>query len=168
MQKPDAELVKSACGGDVDSFRQLYERYYNLAAGIARGRLADRHLAEDAVQESFAIACRRLHTLRDGAYFPAWLATTCRRTAIRMARASKNGVPLKDEPFSQSDDDTSVKAAQVNQALEQLSSSGREVVQLHYFSGLSHEEIGRALKITPQAVHGRLQRARRLLAARLC
>ena len=51
----------------------------------------------------------------------------------------------------------------VRQAVEQLSSSAREVVQLHYFSGLPHGEIGKILGITPGAVHGRLQRARRCL-----
>ena len=50
---------------------------------------------------------------------------------------------------------------------QRLPASGREVIQLHYFSGLSHEEIARTLRITPQAVHGRLQRARRALASRL-
>jgi RNA polymerase sigma-70 factor, ECF subfamily len=61
----DAELVKAACAGDVDSFRKLYERYYGMAVGIACSRLTDKHLAEDAAQEAFAIACRRLYSLRD-------------------------------------------------------------------------------------------------------
>jgi hypothetical protein len=65
LQRSDAELVTTACGGDIDSFRELYERYHAMAVGIARGRLSDLHLAEDAAQEAFAVACRRLHSLRD-------------------------------------------------------------------------------------------------------
>ena len=60
MQCSDAELVEAARAGDIDSFRKLYERYYGLAVGIARSRLADQHLAEDAAQETFATACRWL------------------------------------------------------------------------------------------------------------
>lgn len=56
---------------------------------------------------------------------------------------------------------------QVRQALERLSTSAREVIQLHYFSGLSYDEIARVLGISSQAVHGRMQRARRVLARRL-
>ena len=52
MKRSDAELVKAAGDGDVDSFRRLYERHYGLAVGIARTRLWDRHLAEDTAQES--------------------------------------------------------------------------------------------------------------------
>ncbi len=53
------------------------------------------------------------------------------------------------------------------QAVAELPESGREVVVLHYFSGLSHEAIAVMLEISPQAVHGRLIRARRKLAHRL-
>lgn len=167
MDSSDAELVALACGGDLDSFRQLYERYYGMAVGIARSRLGDRHLAEDAVQEAFAVACRGLHSLRDGSRFPAWLAKICRRTAIRMTRAQPNGQPLRHEPTEQLADDTAAKSARVQCALAQLAPAAREVIQLHYFSGLSYEEIACALKTTPQAIHGRLQRARRLLASEL-
>ena len=167
MQDSDAELVKSACDGDTDSFRQLYERHYHLAVGIARSRVFDRHIAEDAAQEAFAIACRRLHSLRDGDSFPAWLTTICRRTAIRMARAHKNGIPLAQEPIARADEDCCDTTMRVNQAVKSLDATGREVIQMHYFSGLSHEAIARALGISSQAVHGRLQRARRLLASRL-
>jgi RNA polymerase sigma-70 factor, ECF subfamily len=166
LQDSDAELVESACGGDVDCFRQLYERYYGMAVGIARGRLPDVHLAEDAAQEAFAVACRRLHSLRDGAKFSAWLAIICRRAAIRMARAHNSSVRLQQEPALREnpEQDSCSEAARVREALQRLPAAGREVVQLHYYSGLSHEEIARTLKISPQAVHGRLQRARRALA----
>ncbi len=76
MQCSDAELVEAARAGDIDSFRTLYERYYGLAVGIARSRLADHHLAEDAAQEAFATVCRRLYwtkRLRRGMEGAVWL-----------------------------------------------------------------------------------------------
>jgi RNA polymerase sigma-70 factor, ECF subfamily len=167
LQSSDAELVEAACAGDIVSFRSLYERYYGMAVGIARSRLADRHLAEDAAQEAFATVCRRLCSLRDSERFPEWLGTICRRTASRMARSQTNGAPIKSEPISPVSDDDS-RREQVNKALEQLSKSEREIIHLHYFSGLSHEEIARVLGISPQAVHGRMQRARRKLAIQIC
>ena len=167
MQSSDSDLVRSARAGDIDSFRQLYERYYRMAVGIARSRLSDRHLAEDAVQETFATACRQLPSLRDSRRFAEWLGTICRRTASRMARLEANGSPVEQEPVSPSGDEDSTAVTRVHQALEQLPESGREVIHLHYFSGLSYEEIARALGISPHAVRGRIQRARRTLARRL-
>ena len=126
-----------------------------------RSQLSDRHLAEDAAQEALAVTCRKLHTLRNGAGFPSWLATIVRRTAVRMRRSQKNGQPLAEEPIAPPNEASSQTAIRVNEAIAGLPRSAREIVQLHYFSGLSYEEISRTLQITPQAVHGRLQRAQR-------
>ena len=162
LNHPDAILVAAARAGDIESFRELYERYYLLAVGIARSQIFDQHLAEDAAQEAFVEVCRDFGKLRDVNRFPEWLGTISRRTAIRIARLKTHAVPISTEPAApdQMADDSATK---VETALEQLSVGAREVVQLHYFSGLSYHEIGRALGITPEAVHGRLQRARRIL-----
>jgi RNA polymerase sigma-70 factor (ECF subfamily) len=164
LHRPDAELVEAACRGDPASFGLLYERHYRLAVGIARGRLSDRHLAEDAAQEAFAIACHTLHTLRDRRRFPQWLGTICRRTASRLDadRPPHETLPVDFEPAG--DPDLQALRLQVQEALSLLDETAREIVILHYFSGLSYDEIGQALGLSVQGVHGRLQRARRKLA----
>jgi len=55
--RSDSQLVTAALGGCVESFGQLYERYYSAMVALAYSVLADRHLAEDAAQETFAKAC---------------------------------------------------------------------------------------------------------------
>jgi RNA polymerase sigma-70 factor (ECF subfamily) len=85
-----------------------------------------------------------------------------------MSRTRPKHLPLDDIVASSSsvgDGDESTKS--VRGAVDRLSKSGREVILLHYFSGLSYEEIGTALGISLQSVHGRLQRARRSLAREL-
>lgn len=168
MQRTDAELVRAACRGEIASFRELYERHYAMAVGISRSRLSDPHLAEDAAQEAFAIACRQLASLKDGQRFGRWLGTICRRTASRMARFRMNHAALDELAIDSSKSNGDSQAvARVRQAVERLPASGREVILLHYFSGLSYEQISKSLGISPQSVHGRLQRARRALADEL-
>jgi len=169
VHSTDAQLVAAACRGDLASFGQLYERHFRLAIGIARSRLSDGHLAEDAAQEAFAIACRTLPTLQNGQRFPQWLGTICRRTASQMAA----GLP-KHESLSGSDvldpaDDSApaILQQQVHEALEELDETSREIVCLHYFSGMSYEEIAAVMELSTPAIHGRLQRARRKLAETL-
>ncbi|SIO56661.1 RNA polymerase sigma-70 factor, ECF subfamily [Singulisphaera sp. GP187] len=161
MHRPDAELVAAACQGDLTSFGLLYERHYRMAVGIARARLADHHLAEDAAQETFAIAWRTLPTLRDRHRFPQWLGTICRRTASRLDAHRPTHEPLPDAPKPACDSDLRL---QVQDALQCLEETSREIVLLHYFSGLSYDEIGQALDLSVQSIHGRLQRARGKLA----
>ena len=56
------------------------------------------------------------------------------------------------------------RASLVRQSVRRLPEKAREVILLHYFSGLSYEEIADTLETSPQAVHGRLIRARRKMA----
>ena len=163
-ERTDAELVEAARNGDVGSFGELYRRHYAKAVGIAYCATSDRHLAEDAAQEAFAVACRDLVRLRQADKFAGWLVAICRKTARRVAR-SKFRHPLSEEISSAADSDSDDDRAEaVRQSVRRLPASAREVIVLHYFSGLSHEQISAALGISPQAVHGRLIRARRKIA----
>lgn len=162
LQRTDAELVEAACDGDVDSFRTLYEKYYGLAFGLARSRLGDQHLAEDAAQEAFAVACRKLHTLSKPHRFPEWLGTICRRTASKLARKQGSVEPFEDSATEKSTNET-VRTT-VQEALSKLPVNSREVLNLHYLSGMTYEEISQTLGISFQAVHGRMQRARKNLS----
>ena len=56
------------------------------------------------------------------------------------------------------------RASLVRQSMHRLSASAREIVVLRYFSGLTHEQIGRVLGISDRAVHSRLCRARHKMA----
>jgi RNA polymerase sigma-70 factor (ECF subfamily) len=167
VQRSDAELVEAARRGDPSSFGLLYERHYRLAVGIARARLSDIHLAEDAAQEAFAIAWRTLGTLRNPRQFLAWLGTICRRTASRVDAGRLLHEPLPDDRGSAHDPELTALRLQVQDSLQLLEETSREIVVLHYFSGLTYEEIGRALGVSVCGVHGRLQRARSKLACLL-
>lgn len=164
LQRSDAELVEAACRGDLASFGQLYDRHYRLAVGIARCRLADVHLAEDAAQEAFAIAYSSLETLKNDERFPQWLGTICRRTASRLAAGRPKQETLPDNREPCTDPSQAALQAQVQEAITQLDDISKEVVVLHYFSRLSHREIAGAIDLSTPAIHGRLQRARRKLA----
>lgn len=164
MQATDEQLVAAACQGDLASFGQLYDRHYRLAVAIARSRLSDWHLAEDAAQESFAIVCRTLGKLQQGDRFPQWLGTICRRTASRLALGRPNHEPLSDYREPVNDSSLAMLREQVHEAVEQLDESSREIVLLHYFGGLTYDDIAGVIGLSTQAIHGRLQRARRKLA----
>jgi RNA polymerase sigma-70 factor (ECF subfamily) len=164
MERADAELVEAACKGEVSSFGELYRRHYRAAVGIAYCALSDRHLAEDAAQESFAIACRNLGRLRSGEKFAGWIGGICRKVSRRLAK-SKWRYRLPEDVFTATDAPPEEdRAIAVRRSVRRLPARAREVIVLYYFSGLTHEQMAATLGISPQAVHGRLIRARRKLA----
>jgi RNA polymerase sigma factor (sigma-70 family) len=86
QQEPDSALVEQACKGDTDSFTMLCRRYYPAMVAIAHSIIGDRHLAEDAAQQAFAKAVRKLSQLKNKTKFAAWLAVICRNVARDMTR----------------------------------------------------------------------------------
>ena len=164
IQEPDITLVEAAIKGEPESFTELCRRYYPAMVAIAHSLLGDRHLAEDAAQETFAKAAVKLPQLKQTNKFAGWLAAICRNEARDMARRG-NVLQVNDEFSAKAAglkrDDSSDA---VRQALNKLSAPARELVFLRYYDGLSYERISELLGISEQAINGRLRRAKRKMA----
>ncbi len=165
--RTDAELVEAARNGEVEDFGELYRRHYAAVVGVAYCAVADRHLAEDAAQEAFVIASHELARLRRADRFGPWICTIAKRAAGRMARSRRERSALQDTTAAPTTDSAPHPRDLVRQAVGDLPDRAREVVVLHYFTGLSHKNIAASLGLSSEAVHGRLVRARRMLADRL-
>lgn len=166
-ENDDTRLVEAARNGDLGGFAELYTRYYVRMVGVAYCVLSDSHLAEDAAQEAFAIACRELGRLRCAEKFPAWLAVVCRNVARRMAKSRPEFAASEDVPASRSDAPADELRQAVRKSVRSLPVQQREVVMLRYFSGLSYRQIAETLGISSRAVNGRLTRAKRKMAQEL-
>jgi RNA polymerase sigma-70 factor (ECF subfamily) len=155
--------VEAACRGDSEALAGLYERYYATMVWVAYSVLLDRGLAEDAAQHTFATACAKMRSLRQLDRFGPWLATICRNAAQDMARARRRDAALQKiaviEEAAQSGSDGFDRA--VKEAVDGLSPMYREVVVLHYYSGMSYSQIESVLNISGDRIKGRLARARK-------
>ncbi len=173
LEPSDADLVKAAQQGRLDSFGTLYERYHNPIVALAYARLGDKHAAEDAAQEVFAIACRDLRSLRDRAKFGAWLGGICRNVCRQLLRVKSQAAPPPCSPGAAGADHPRGRGCHMEQqeqwdalrrAVWQLPTEERELVVMRYFDGFSQARISQVLDLTPAAVNGRLTRAKRKIA----
>ena len=167
VQKPDLELVQAATNGDGESFTELCRRYYPAMVAIAHSVLGDRHIAEDAAQQAFAKAARKLPQLKNKNKFAGWLAVICRNAAKDMARNTEAFCSTEQlsATVAESQEDGPTEA--VKEALSELSASDREVIFLRYYDGMSYENISTVLGISEQAINGRLRRAKKKIARHL-
>jgi RNA polymerase sigma-70 factor, ECF subfamily len=165
----ESAVVEAACHGDANALAELYERCYATMVWVAYSVLLDRSLAEDAAQQAFATACGKIRGLRQFDRFGSWLTTICRRTAQDMARARRREAALQKRVVSEvraaSDSDGFDKA--VKEAVDGLPVMYREVVVLHYYSGMSYQEIESVLGVSGDTVKGRLARARKRMQVHL-
>jgi RNA polymerase sigma-70 factor (ECF subfamily) len=161
----ETQLVEAAQNGHLESFGALYERYHSPMVALAYSMLANRDLAEDAAQEVFAVACRDIESLKSKERFAAWLAGICRNVSRQMLKASRTRpVALSDEHPARSYDNSEDRQETIRRAVWSLRETERELIVLRYFDGFSQARISEVLGLSPQAVNGRLVRAKRKIA----
>lgn len=160
----EERFVEAAQNGHLESFGVLYERYYSPIFALAYSVLADRNAAEDAAQETFAVACREIGSLRSRDKFAAWLAAICRNVSRQMRRVERKSIVADDLRPGGTQSSQTDHLDVVRSAVWKLPAAERELVVLRYYDGFSHEQISRVLDISPGAVSGRLLRARQKIA----
>ncbi|MGH2996075.1 MAG: RNA polymerase sigma factor, partial [Gaiellaceae bacterium] len=144
-----------------------------MVYGVCRLLLRDREEAEDAAQQTFLSAYRSLLTGAEPREPAAWLGTIARnecRARVR-ARMATPLVPIRDDEGPTDElEHLAGRREEIGalcEALAELPHHQRQAVVLREFYGLSHEEVGHALGVTPSAVDSLLVRARRRLQAEL-
>ena len=164
--------VEAAQGRDKDWFTGLYHDNYRMLLAYARRRV-DEQTADEVVAETFLVAWRRRREVPEG-YERAWLFGVARNTILTAARSARRLNKLRSKmrsttPPSWADNPSEVtdRSSALLPALRSLREADREILMLMAWEELSHDEIGRALGISPNAVAIRVHRARRRLADRM-
>ena len=162
----DAELVIAAREGNREAFGRLLRRYEGAVRATALQVLGDYHAADDAAQEAFLIAYRKLGQLRKASAFGGWVVKTARREALRHARRGSKALSLDglDPPAPPSEARLDEPSQHVLSAVMKLAEGERLVVMLRYFDGHAVKDIatitGRSVgTVTKQLsrAHGRLR-----------
>ena len=169
-------------GGDQRAMDRLlplvYDELRRLARGYMRSERPDHTLQPTAlVHEAYARLVDSDISLQDRAHFLALVARSMRRILIDHARAresDKRGsggtrVTL-DEGMAGMAEAPSVSIIDLDRALERLEAEdpGRSrVIELHFFGGLTHQEIAEAMHTSESTVQRQLRLARAWLLREL-
>jgi RNA polymerase sigma-70 factor (ECF subfamily) len=88
----DAVLVERACAGDAEAFGELVDRHREAVFRAALAALRDRGEADDAAQDAFLVAYRKLRSFRGDSSFRTWMLTIAWRTALQRRRSWRRWV----------------------------------------------------------------------------
>jgi RNA polymerase sigma-70 factor, ECF subfamily len=169
-------LVERARRGDLQAFNGLVARYQDGVYSLTLRMLGSSQPAEDATQEAFIKAWRRIDTFRGGS-FRSWLFTIAANQARdelrrRQRRPAQSLDQARDDPDRADLDppgdepapDAEVERAEMRAALERalmtLPDDWREVVVLSDVHGLDYAEIAQTTGLALGTVKSRLSRAR--------
>lgn len=166
----------------VEDFEAVFREHFAPVYGFIAGRVG-RALAEDLAAEVFATAYRRRAAYQPGrGSLRSWLYGIAANVVrghwrdeqqlleldARVARDWPGLLPAAQ--FADAADERVIAAAlapRIAGALAALTSQQREVLLLHAWGDLSHEEIAAALGIAQGTARSRLSRARAALRAQL-
>ena len=181
----DMALVHACKRGDAVAFEQLVRRYDRRLLSIAQHVTHNREDAQDAVQEAFLKAFRKLTQFQENSQFSTWLIRITVNESLMKLRKQRSTREVSLDEDSQSDEEMGpfeladwapgpeelYREAELRNilrnTLQELQPSLRVVFVLRDIEGLSNEEAAAVLELTPVAVKARLWRARLQLRERL-
>lgn len=177
MSKVSALVTKAADRGATlaarhEAFGEIVRLFQDMAFACAYAVLADFHSAEDAAQEAFITAWRKLPQLREPEAFPGWLKRIVLSRCNRLTRGKRiASVSLDAGAREVASRDASLQGVveaeelkrSVGDAVRLLPRTERVVVILFYAGGRTHKQIGELLNVPTTTVAKRLHTARRRL-----
>ncbi|MBC8986636.1 RNA polymerase sigma factor [Pedobacter sp. N36a] len=158
----ESELWDSFKSGDKDAFKAIYYKYYMLLYKYGIKTSADTDLAEDCLQDLFLKLWKNRDNLGNICSLKSYLYRAYIRLLFEAIRKSRREINLAelDHPQEESSIEESIIQQQnqtaanlhLHQALKHLTKRQRQVMQLHYFEGLSYKQIAEILPLKYQAI----------------
>lgn len=175
----DAQIVRQVLRGKREMFTLLVERYQKPIFNFIYRFYGNYELAQELTQETFLRCYQFLKSYDQGRKFSTWLYTVARNLCIDELKKQRLGrevslddaLPAVDARDAESAVDRDQRASCIRQeedfkileALQELPESSRTVLLLHYFQGLSYQEIGETLGLPVSTVKIRVFRAKKAL-----
>jgi RNA polymerase sigma-70 factor (ECF subfamily) len=148
----------------IESSEHLWETFSRPLQQFIRRRVADRHSAEDILQDVFLKIHSRIGTLHDQDRLSSWIFQIARNAIVDYYRAQR---PLSDLPATlvapdelAGDDVVQELAPCVAAMVDELPDIYREALWLTEYQGLSQKELSERLGISFSGAKSRVQRAR--------
>lgn len=169
MERPrtDGQLVRECLKGDERAADELARRHYPRVWRAALGVTGEPSLAEDAAQDAFERAIRRLERFDRTRSFGPWVGQIAVNCAIDIVTKRSREAAMGDHETEIRDHLTSGRSAEridLVQALQALPVEQRAVVILRLYLGYDPRETAEAIGVEVGTVHSRLSRARTRLA----
>jgi RNA polymerase sigma-70 factor, ECF subfamily len=160
LDRSDVELARA---GDSRAFERIYRRHAARIHSLC-ARMLSPHEADDAAQEVFIRAWRKLHLFRGESAFGTWLHRLAvnlmlGRRQTQATYTARFGADVQDVDASARRDRPDLRM-DFEAAMQTLPDGAKQIFVLHDVEGYTHDEIGKMLGITAGTSKSQLHRAR--------
>lgn len=154
-----AVLIRQIAAGNESAMQGLYDATHRLLFGLIVRIVTERAAAEEVLLDVYTQVWRQAQDF-DSAACDAmtWLTKIARTSAIERSRAEPQGaasdqgksqvsLEISSESQGTEDEATMARRELACSALEALPSEQRQVIEMAYYCGLSHNEIAASLAL---------------------
>lgn len=155
-------VLLRAASGDEIAFAQLVEAHHGEMRRVSYVICGSTDLADDAVQQAWQIAWRKLGTVRDPTRLRAWLVAVAANESRQLLRRRRRRREIELDPGwhgqNTSERPLDVRLIDLAAALEQLTVEDRQLLAMRYVAGLNASEIAAVAGGTSSRIRSRLSR----------
>jgi RNA polymerase sigma factor (sigma-70 family) len=160
------DTVEASRAGNVEAYGELVRRTQTMAYAVALRVLRDPASAQDAVQQAYLRAFRRLDDLQDPSAFAGWLRRIVVTVALNMRRTRRRtllcldevpDVPILDEEETRWSD---LQRHRLARALLTLTAEERQMCDRRYHGQWTIARLAGHAGVDDAAMRKRLQRVR--------
>lgn len=156
-------VITSAVAGDDMAFARIVAAHEAEMYRICVAVCGDQTTAADAVQSAWAIAWRRLDTIRQPERLRPWLAAIAVNETRQLMRKRNRrslievAVDTSDRPGGV-DPATGIDGLDLDRALLRLDPEDRALLAMRYVAGFDSNELSIATGLSPSGTRSRLER----------
>lgn len=169
----EISIIKAVLEGDVESFRELVQRYQKPVIRMIKNLIDDHHICEDIAQDVFFTAYKKINSYDPGrSNFSTWLFTIARNKSINVVKKKRfysiNSLPENSD--SSAPTDTLIQqefSEQLDKALQNLPAKQKTAFILAEFEKLPYKQIAQIEGVRVGTIKSRINRAKKKLRSTL-
>jgi RNA polymerase sigma-70 factor (ECF subfamily) len=156
-------VIESAAAGDEVAFARIVGAYHEDMRRVCAVVCADDAVAEDAVQAAWAIAWRKLRSIREPQRLRAWLVSVAVNEGKQLLRKRhrRSEVELTVDASRTPggiDPAIGIDLVDLRAALARLDPDDRALLAMRYIAGFDATELSAATGLSPAGTRTRLHR----------
>ena len=164
LAEPDhTGVIASAAAGDEVAFQRIIAAYHDDMRRVCKYVTRDDLITDEAVQAAWAIAWRKIDSVRDPARLRPWLVSVAVNEAKQLLRKRRRRAELEVTVDASArpggiDPGADVEAMDLRAAIERLDVDDQALLAMRYVAGFDATELSAATGISPAGTRTRLKR----------
>ena len=158
--------------GDIDTFEQLFHRFYQGMFSYAKTFLRSGEAAEEVIQDVFYNIWKNRDSLRITRSWQSYLYRAVYNNSMMYLRRTRREYPMEEDLTSDSDSGTPDPLQEmqfrevsdlVSKTIEELPERTREIFLMSRQEGLKYKEIAKKLSVSLKTVEAHMGKALKVL-----